>query len=165
MLLAQQSASLLEAQTVNLRDALAEHEGRQNKKFEHLDGKIDQASAQTAKLEGELREAIERIQALEGRGSVPGGDHRRTSLVFGGWNENTRRSIILHQLEQSLAHLKVKHLFDSDPFTTGPRRAVALCHFTARPSETPPELRRRMLEIVQEVNGASLDLQGGKRSL
>ncbi|CAE7223910.1 unnamed protein product [Symbiodinium sp. CCMP2592] len=167
MLLAQQSASLLEAQNASLKETLMEHEKRQDEKLSRLDAKVEASLAKSNTMEDQLRTALDRIKALEDKG-VPGGsggDQRRTSLVFGGWAENTRRNVILHQLSESLSHLKLNHLLDSDPFTTGPRRAVALCNFTQRSSESPPELRRRMLELVQEINKADLALQGGRRNL
>ena len=129
MLLAQQSASLLEAQTVNIREALKEHEAHQDAKFQKLDSKIRAVGVQDGRTGSEAATGG-RPQALEEKGA---GEQRR--LVFGGWADNTRRTVILHQLGESLSHLSIKHLFDSEPFTTGPRRAVALCHFSARPGE------------------------------
>ena len=169
MLLAQQSASLLEAQQAGLRTALKELEDRQEVKMDRLDAKLDEASERTTNLETQLKAAVDRIHVLEERGhqqgGAPGGDHRKHSLVFGGWCDNTRRNVILHQLDESLKHLGLLPHFDSSPFTTGPRRAVALCNFSLRRGEQFPDLRRRMLEVVQEVNKSGLALQGGKRSL
>ncbi|CAE7455558.1 unnamed protein product [Symbiodinium sp. CCMP2592] len=169
MMLAQQSANLLEAQSANLTRALGELEAKQNKRIEGLETKIDQGVAQTQTLQGELRQALERIKALEDRpgglGKGDGSSGRRTSLVFGGWCDGTRKHVILHQLQESLKYLAVDHLLDSDPFCTGPRRAVALSNFVVRGGENQGDLRKRMLDIVQEVNRAKLTLQGGKRPL
>ena len=100
MLLAQQSASLLEAQQAGLRTALKELEDRQEVKMDRLDAKLDEASERTTNLETQLKAAVDRIHVLEERGhqqgGAPGGDHRKHSLVFGGWCDNTRRNVILH---------------------------------------------------------------------
>ena len=109
MLLAQQSASLLEAQQAGLRTALKELEDRQEVKMDRLDAKLDEASERTTNLETQLEAAVDRIHVLEERGhqqgGAPGGDHRKHSLVFSGWCDNTRRNAILHQLDESLKHL------------------------------------------------------------
>ena len=47
---------------------------------------------------------------------------------------------------------------------TGPRRAVALASFSLL-FDLASLLVRRMLEIIQEISKAGLELQGGKRPL
>ena len=168
MLLAQQSAQLLEAQTANLTRALGEMEQKTNHKIDSLADKIDASTSKVQKVEDDLKGTLARIAALEqhgGPGKASGGEGRRNTLVFGGWVEAPRKGIVLDPLKQCLDHLNLTEKMDSDPFCTGPRRAVALANFHARQDESASDLRRRMLEIIQEINKASLQLQGGKRAL
>ena len=69
MLLAQQSASLLEAQQAGLRTALKELEDRQEVKMDRLDAKLDEASERTTNLETQLKAAVDRIHVLGGEGT------------------------------------------------------------------------------------------------
>ena len=69
MLLAQQSASLLEAQQAGLRTALKELEDRQEVKMDRLDAKLDEASERTTNLEAQLKAAVDRIHVLGGEGA------------------------------------------------------------------------------------------------
>ena len=110
MLLAQQSANLLESHQASLKEALHQLEGRQNVKIDRIDAKMDQVQQKTHGLEEQLQAAVARIQALEEKGGPSTSramDHRRTTLVFGGWNDNTRKNVILHQLEESIKHLNI----------------------------------------------------------
>ena len=90
---------------------------------------------------------------------------RKLTLVFGGWGAQTRRHIILHQLQQAVASLQLQKNFDSAPFTTGPRRSVALCNFEQRAGESVGDTRARMMTIIAAVNSANAHLDGGEKAL
>ena len=82
-----------------------------------------------------------------GQPAVGHGPDRRSTLVFGGWSTDTRRQVLLHQLDKALQGLHLKSSLDSDPFTTGARRSVALCQFRTRAQESPGDARQRMLHV------------------
>ena len=65
MLLAQQSAQLLEAQNANFAQALGEMEKNTNSRIDDLAGKIDTSRAKVQKVEDDLHGALARIAALE----------------------------------------------------------------------------------------------------
>ena len=88
------------------------------------------------------------------------GPDRKCTLVFGGWGVDTRKTTLLHQLDQALLGLQLKGEFDSDPFTTGARRSVALCQFKRRPGEGDQDVKQRMIHIMQVINASQVNIQG-----
>ena len=166
-LLAQQSATLMEAQ----RSTISQLEARQNEKIQALDSKIGRQGTVTDNLCQAVRDLESRLSKVEqSKGAIgPGGvqtDPRyRLTLVFGGWGKQTRRHIILHQLSEAIDKLNLKQYIDSAPFTTGPRRSVALCNFHVKEDETPGDTKTRMFAVIQAVNAAKASLQGGDRPL
>ena len=163
-LLSQQSATLMEAQ----RLTISQLEARQDQKMQKLEAKVDKHFETTTKVGADLRALEERLSRVEQRGghgvSAPA-EPRKLTLVFGGWPKQTRRHIVLHQLSEAVQKLDIRHLFDSEPFTTGPRRSVALCGFKVRDGETQSETRSRMLNVISTVNIARAQLVGSDRTL
>ncbi|CAE6970173.1 unnamed protein product, partial [Symbiodinium sp. KB8] len=165
-LLAQQSATLMEAQ----RATMAEMEVRQNARFQ----KVEQGLVEQKHVAKDLKTYIEDLEdrmtkveraAREGPAMQPAQQPRRLTLVFGGWATQTRRHIILHQLSQAVTKLDLQRSFDSSPFTTGPRRSVALCNFEQRTGESLGETRARMMTIITAINSANAQLDGGEKAL
>ena len=127
-----------------------------NSRIDDLAGKIDTSRAKVQKVEDDLHGALARIAALEqggrgGQGRAPGGELRRNTIVF-------------H------SGIKIWTSF-STALTTSPLvRAWAPAHGGLWLSLTSAFdlatlLVRRMLEIIQEISKAGLELQGGKRPL
>ncbi|CAE7637766.1 NLRC3 [Symbiodinium microadriaticum] len=166
-LLAEQSVSLLQAQQLQISTALSAFEERQGGRMDKLEHRVHEQGSAVEGLEARLRDLGDRLAKVESQGApaVGHGPDRRSTLVFGGWAPETRRMVLLHQLDQALTGLKLKSYLDCDPFTTGARRSVSLCQFRARPNETQGEARQRMLHVVQTVNSAKLELEGGVRPL
>ena len=165
-LLAQQSATLMEAQ----RETVAQLESRQNEKIKGLEQKMGQQAHVSRDLHTAIKDLEDRMAKVEHAGKQApaissGQDPRRLTLVFGGWGKQTRRHVILHQLGEAVQKLSLGAKFDSAPFTTGPRRSVALCNFQQRSSEGLGDTRGRMLEIITAVNSAKALLTGGDRPL
>ena len=73
------------------------------------------------------------------------------------------KQLVLSQLEQALAKLKIQHEMDEPPFTTGPRRAVALANIGERKGETEGERRSRMHRIVVAFSKEKLLTSSGKK--
>ncbi|CAE7504171.1 ANKRD50 [Symbiodinium sp. CCMP2456] len=111
----------------------------------------DQMQAMNERLRG-VEEKLTRLE--DGRRGGTSGDmdeRRRNTLVLGGWNMDTPRGTILAEVEEALEKLGLAKFTDSRPFTTGPRRSVALLNFDLRPGEADADRRRRMHEIVSGV--------------
>ena len=135
--------------------------------MDKLETRVHEQGSAVEGLEAQIRDLGDRLAKVESQGgpAVGQGPDRRSTLVFGGWAPETRRMVLLHQLDKALTGLKLKSYLDSDPFTTGARRSVSLCQFRAGPNETQGEARQRMLHVVQVVNAAKLELEGGVRPL
>ena len=68
-----------------------------------------------------------------GSGAMIDDDARRKlTLVFGGWQPDTPRRLIVSEVTEALDRLELDGLTDSSAFTTGPRRSVALMGFKIR---------------------------------
>ena len=166
-LLAEQSVSLLQAQQVQITTALSAFEDRQQGRLDKLESKVLDQGSVVEGLEAQLRDLGDRLAKVEqgGTSAVGSGPDRKSTLVFGGWAQDTRKQHLLHQLDRALNGLQLKSFLDSEPFTTGARRSVALCQFRARPQEAPGEARQRMLHVIQVINTAKLEMEGGVRPL
>lgn len=144
-LLDQNCAKILKANREHAQGLLDALEERQAARFMTIERTIEGMEYTAEGFDQRLRAIEEKLQ----RG-VPQDDEskRRWTLVFGGWEADTRKSTILTELDQAINKLEIKDLFDDPPFTTGPRRAVALCNFAAREGETEGERKGRMHKIV-----------------
>ncbi|CAE7462659.1 unnamed protein product [Symbiodinium necroappetens] len=141
-LLAQQSATIMEAQ----RATLTQLEARQDAKLQGLEKRIVDQSHVSHNLHTAIKDLEDRMARVESSGkqassSAPQ-DPRRLTLVFG-----------------------IGQQFDSAPFTTGPRRSVALCNFQPRERESASDTRSRMMTIINAVNAAQAHLVGGEKPL
>ncbi|CAE7196595.1 unnamed protein product [Symbiodinium sp. CCMP2592] len=66
-------------------------------------------------------------------------------------------------LESRALHLT--EYLDQQPFTTGPRRSVAMVNFHLRPSEREGDPRQRMMKVLQTVNAGKVQLEGAAKTL
>ena len=166
-LLAEQSLSLLQAQQLQMITALTAFEERQAGRLDKLEQRVGGQSDAVSTLETQVKDLADRLARVESRpsGPVSAGPDRKSTLVFGGWGADTRKSTLLQQLDQALLGLKLKGDFDSDPFTTGARRSVALCQFKRRPQESEQDMRQRMIGIMQVINASQVNIQGAARPL
>ena len=166
-LLAEQSHSLLQAQQVQITSALASFEERQSTRMDKVEETIQTQGATMAEVQRDLQALQDRLSRVEQSGAPSGGSgpDRKWTLVFGGWMPDTRRAILLHQLDGALQGVKVKDSLDTDPFTTGARRSVALCQFKKRAHEADSDVRQRMLHVLQVVNASKVQLEGSQKPL
>ena len=166
--------AMMEAQTRTLMNASQQHldvalgrlEHTMDSKINGLDDRVDrmvaaseQAEERIAKLESQLAELVSHgvppgPPGLGGR--RPGGEERRLrTLVYGGWARESRRKVILEELQEAVASLGVADLLDDSPFTTGARRSMALSSFNQRPGESFENMRSRM-PVCTASSGRSL---------
>ncbi|CAE7233474.1 unnamed protein product [Symbiodinium sp. CCMP2592] len=166
--LQEQSFSLLQAQQAQINSSLTAFEERQSARLVGLETSVQQQGEEVRGVQGQLQELAQRVTQLEsGVGEQAGraGPDRKHTLVFGGWGANTRKSVLLHQLQQALSGLKLLPLLDAEPFCTGARRSVALCPFKRRAHEAESDTRARMLEIIQVVGASKVEIEGAVRPL
>ena len=153
-LLADQAAMIMESQRQHLDQVLGGRDAEVDARFARVE---DRMTAQ----EGTMQQVKVMVESLAKQGSsghgeastaVPdrgGPDRSRYTLVWGGWERETRRQVIFSDLQVVLGRLRLQKELDSEPFTTGARRSVALCNFAIRPGEGDRETRQRMPRIVR----------------
>ena len=165
-LLQEQSKSLLQAQQSQLSQALAAFEDRQSARLEKIETRVDDATGQVEAIQKQVKDLTDRLAKVESQpgGSASGPDRRHT-LVFGGWHEGTRKSVLLYQLQQAISGLNLAKDLDQEPFCTGAHRSVSLCTFRRRTGEDEGLLRDRMLHVLQTVNASKVTLDEAARPL
>ena len=150
LLLQTHSDRIMKAQKENLDGMMALLEERTNTRIEQVDQKTDAVNARVQSLEEKVTQMQGQLaQAL--RGDRPRGGpevDRRLTLLFGGWERDTRKPVILQQLSEALDQLDLKGHLDGEPFCTGPRRSTALAVFRVRDNETEHLTRKRMHEVI-----------------
>ena len=135
-LLDQQCEKILQANRQHAQGLLDQLEQRQAARFVAIERSVEGVEYTVEGFEARLKAVEEKLQ----RG-VPKDDagRRRWTLVFGGWDQDTRRATILSELDQA--------------FTTGPRRSVAMANIGERDGETEGDRKGRMHRIVMAFLG------------
>ena len=165
-LLQEQSQSLLQAQQAQITSTLEAFEQRHAVRMGNLEKRVDASSNAVEGVQQQVKELSERLAKVEARPEAgPVGPDRRHTLVFGGWSEGTRKTVLLHQLQQALSGLDLAKELDQEPFCTGARRSVALCNFRRRQGEDEGMLRDRMLRVLQTINTSKVNMDGATRPL
>ena len=112
-LLADQASMIMEAQRQHLDQTLGKRDAEVEARFSRVE---DRMAAQ----EGSIDELRTMLQALakapvsrsgDGSTALPeraGGDRYRYTLVWGGWDKDTRRQVILGDLRKALTQLQVE---------------------------------------------------------
>ena len=155
-LLSEQADQITRAQQRNMDEALKKMEDKHHELFNTLHSRLDTTDTRVETLQGVVAGLQDRLAALEKRplssvASTSDGAERDRSrtLVYGGWERGTRRPVILQDLACALRKLGLEAKTDNEAFTTGPRRSVALMHFSLRANETQEGLRQRMYAVVK----------------
>ena len=156
-LLSEQSAMILESQRIAVEAAVGVLEKKQSERFDLMDKRMADHGSKLEQMDVSQQDLLHRVKALEQGGrfdNASGNDGRSLvskyacTLVFGGWARDTRRQMLLSQLDAALAFLSLDELLDERPWTTGPRRSTAMVKFKFREGEGHQEMRQRMLKLV-----------------
>ena len=165
-LLAEQSHSLLQAQQVQIATALTSFEERQAHRMDKMEETVQMQGTAVTEIQSQIQSLQDRLSRVEQGGTTTSsGSNRKLTLVFGGWAQDTRKSILLHQLAKALQGLHLREHIDAEPFTTGARRSVALCQFKRRDGEQEGDTRQRMLHVLQTVNSSQVQLEGSTKPM
>ncbi|CAE7941965.1 ZDHHC3, partial [Symbiodinium sp. KB8] len=149
-MLQQQTSQLVETQEAAVAKEVATFERVVEERVGAAEHRVDTVEQRLASLEAKLDKAL-------GQGGLPvagadGADdamRRQRTLVFGGWERETRRADLLGELQKALETLRVAKLLDEPPFTTGVRRSIALAPFRQRDNESFTQMRERMQQIIR----------------
>ena len=159
-LLEQHAEKIMRAQKDNLDGMMGLFEQKTNEKFEKVEQRADQMDNRVRAVEERMVQMQEQLnQALRGD-RVKGGAEvdRRMTLVYGGWDRETRKSTILQQLDEALEQLNLRCLLDGAPFCTGPRRSTAMSTFEIREGETEFSARKRMHSVILGLAGGAVQV-------
>ena len=146
-LLDQQCARILQANRTHAEGLLNALEERQAARFLAIERTAEGVEYKVESFESRLKAVEQKLQRGFPQGEER--DRRKNTLVFGGWNPDTRRDTILSELRQVDAD------FDNAPFTTGPRRAVALANFNTCKGESEAECKARLkgTDLWEQMEG------------
>ena len=127
---------------------------------EGLFGKVSDMDSRLTRVEELLRSGAGVASSGDG-GSLDA--KRKFTLVFGGWNQDTQRRVIVSEVEEALDRLDLRRHLDNSPFATGPRRSVALLYFGQRAGEQESDRKGRMHDVLQALLQAKPVTSHGKK--
>ncbi|CAE7583299.1 pol [Symbiodinium sp. CCMP2456] len=172
-MLREQSYDLLGKQQAQLDKAIGDLECRTltkvaevQEQIAHLESRHSASDSRIEALERGLREVTDKIAQGAGghaAGRDPGDEKRRNTLVIGGWPKDSRRGVILADLQEALRGLRLEAQHDAEPFCTGPRRSIALLPMPKRQGETEQGHRDRMFSFVQAFGGTQVLTKTGAK--
>ena len=124
---------------------------------ENLGAQIKAGQDALAKMEAKHDSFKTRLANLE-KGPQRGGQSadRDPALVFGGWRPDTKKSLILSDLNAVIKDVQMDEQLDGSPWVPAVRHSIAILEFHARQGENADGVRRRMLAIIAAVNGAKV---------
>ncbi|CAE7232723.1 unnamed protein product, partial [Symbiodinium sp. CCMP2456] len=164
MLLQQNGEKIMEAQRMHLEARMGALEELTGKRMASAETRLGNMETKMETVEARIEDLVQQMKEGAGRGSAgPAGAERQLTLVYGGWQRDTRRADILKDFKAALQKLEVWDLLDFDPFVTGPRRSTALSVFEVRGGETEYHTKRRMHRVVRALAENQVHLQGGKK--
>ena len=170
-LLAEQAAQINETQRLAMADMMANFRKDLDEHKSVVQQELRQTcqrAENTEKKIGDLAARVGMLESAQGKaqmGATGQDDRHKFTLVFGGWPRDSARKDILKDLQTTLTRLDLKGLTDADPFTTGPRRSLALQSFVVRPNETFVGMRNRMSVIVAAISNTAVILGDGEAKL
>ncbi|CAE7579342.1 RTase [Symbiodinium sp. CCMP2592] len=157
VLLQQQCAAIVAANRTHLETALTSLEERVAERIKNTEIRQDNVEERVGAVEGRLEKIEQLLRQPGGRPTASAGDmddRRKFTLVFGGWRQDTPRRTIVAEVSEALRRLDVAQHTDSEPFTTGPRRSVALLGFSYRRGEGFSDVRQRMHKVLMGLSQA-----------
>ena len=170
-LFADQTAELKTSCRSEIQDAIKSCEGRLARSVQEtkddLTAQISSSNAAIAKLETNQALMEARLEKMEQEKGRQAGvtDSRGPALVFGGWRLDTKKSVILSDLNAVLRDAQMDQQLDVSPWVPAVRHSIAIAEFKERQGENADGVRRRMLAVIAAVNGAKVqseNTQDGK---
>ncbi|CAE7294337.1 unnamed protein product [Symbiodinium sp. CCMP2592] len=161
-LLDEQAGKILQANNSHSESLVNALEERQNARMAGM----EQATKGLATTVEGVQERLAKLESLIQRGppSVkPDDERRRQTLVFGGWERDTRRQTIVMEVTEALTRLGLTTSVDESVFTTGPRRSLALLNMPLRLQESDAARKARMHKVLTTVNSADARTSAGKK--
>ena len=173
-LLADTQAAILKAQDATIKTAMSQLEHRQESRFQDLEKSVEAGTKRQDVVEAALHELQARLAKVEegsttastnGQNKGVDEQRRKLTLILGGFPRDSRRKQVVDTIAKLLRKHKLRDLCDEEPFTTGPRRSVALLPFRVRNGEGPSDARARMHRVLGVLSKAREALEGSDRVL
>ena len=173
-LLREQSDDLLGRQREQLDAAIGDLESRTLARVDAVQDQVQGLAGRQTDLEAKvesLEKGLTELADLVRKGPMQSGpstqdgldEKRKTTLVVGGWPRDTKRRLILHDLQEAIQALQLGHVITEQPFVTGPRRSVALVPMPRGQGESDQQHRDRMFGVVQKFAGSEVLTKDGAR--
>ena len=164
-LLENQTRELRDSQRLELNRAISQLEVKQTAAIQEIHVKLDGHTTELRDLADSHKDMERRLRRLEAPGSTTaassaGGDAKRPALVFGGWQPNTRKSIMLEGLAAYLNKFKLRGHLDEDAFAPGVRKGICVSNVQTRDAETLADTRERMLRVLTAIAENPVCLEG-----
>ena len=137
----------------DLKTATFKEMGAVKKELRKHGDYIDQLREQNESMEARIA-AIEAGRFSAGSDAPSSRGAQPNLLVMGGWPQDTAKDVLLRELGDCLSNIGIKDSF-SDIFCTGPRRGYALALVKEVQGESPQDLKRRLINIAQQIRYAS----------
>ena len=141
----------LSAQCKRDRDHMLDYEKQMN-------GAVDMIQQRLAKLEKGDSASTTATGATED-------ERRQTTLVFGGFRRDTKRTLIVTAVQQGIKDLQLEADVDRDCFATGPRRSFCLLPFFLRKNEHMGQLKERMRKVMMAFQQKRIPIEGHDRTI
>ncbi|CAE7250267.1 pol, partial [Symbiodinium sp. CCMP2456] len=163
-LLHEQGEKIMKAQHEHLEARMGALEELTGKRMTAAEGRLGGVEGKVEALEQKLEDLVKKIDSgAAASRQGPAETDRCLTLVYGGWQRDTRRGELLNGLNKCLRELELDALVDYPPFCTGPRRSTALSVFKVRDGESEYQVKRRMHHIIIALRENEVRLPGGKR--
>ena len=131
--------------------------GRHSDALTQIRDDMETMEARLSKVEGNVASSTGSTMWAES-------DKKRSSLIFGGWPEDTPREVLLQELWDLLSKAGLDGEFE-DIFTTGPRRGFAIGNVKMEGFTDAGKLKRKLIEMTIIIRKARLcgkHMQSGK---
>ena len=165
-LLEQHAERIMKAQRENLNGMMTLFEQQTNARIEGVEAKTEGVDKRVQVVEEKMTQIQEQLQQVlkSERPRAPSEHDRRLTLIYGGWDRETRKGVILQQLSEALDQLHLREHIDEAPFCTGPRRSTAMSNFLIRDGENEYMARKRMHAVILGLANGSVQVpNSGKR--
>ena len=172
-LMTEQTQGMLEQQRACMKEMMKQLRDEMQQGDDEVKQILKEQAEGIHELKTQKDEILDRLKKLEdARGSASnastaegdgGWDRHKTTLVFGGWDRETRKALIIDDAHQALIKNDLARFTDFPVWTTGPRRSMCLLNFKARGGEGYSDVRDRMQRVLDGIMASGTVLRSGKK--
>ena len=163
-LLREQTREIKGSLKEELREAIQGSEAKMSNMVarvqQDLETKMDAHAKDVAAVKDLQDRLLVRVNELEGKANAaPAPAPRKPTILFGGWQTDTRKAVILSDIEGALKQAGADVLVDQQPWVPGARHSIGLSEVRQRQGEAEAERDKRMHSIIALINDPKLASQ------